>query len=292
MKDIATQILKHENEEVFFAFRTMEANHLLMQGQPNPPHRHDFYTILLVKRACGSHFVDFIEYEMKPRMVFFVSVDQVHQVVVSNNNPMGDILMFSTEFLTRNYISESFISDLGIFSCSTGTPPLDIPVETFPKLVAITAEIKAAFEGDSPFRFDIIAAHLKLFLIECNKFAVKPAEQNTQAIQSGRPIVKKFRELLESNILQWHKVNEYADAMNISPDYLNNVVKSNIGKTAKEMIMQRIILEAKRLGLHTSLTNKEIAYRLGYDDPSHFSKIFKKEAGVSFSDFRIQLGKL
>lgn len=289
MDQIPTQILKHNNEEVFFAFRTMEDNHVLHKDDPNPPHRHEFFTILIVKEAAGSHFIDFTEHSLKPRTVFFVNVDQVHQVV-THDNPRGDILMFSNEFLTRNYISHDFISNLGIFSCSSVTPPLELKAEEFKKIESMSDEIRKAFDGNSPFKYDIIAAHLKLLLIECNQFVASTIDQNNpQAIQSGRTILKNFRDLLEKNFLQWHKVNEYADAMSISPDYLNNVVKNSIGKTAKEMILQRIVLEAKRMGLHTTLSSKEIAYHLGYDDPSHFSKLFKKETDMSFTEFRAKL---
>lgn len=286
MNNIPTQKLEHQNESVFFAVRTMEENHIVMKDQPSLPHRHDFYTVLLVKEACGSHFIDFTEHKMKPQLVFFVSPGQVHQVLVNNDSPSGDILMFSDEFLSRNYISEAFILNLGMFSCNSETPPLEIPIESFNKLINISTAIKEDFKDSSPFMFDSIAAHLKLFLIECNKHAIKPKDDNPQTIQSGRPIIQNFRKLLNQHFSTWHKVNEYAEAMNISPDYLNNVIKTNIGKTAKEMIFQRLILEAKRMGLHTDLSSKEIAYQLGYEDPSHFSKFFKKESGQSFSVFR------
>ena len=289
MNHIPTQQLKHANEKVSFAFRTMEGNHKLLGKQPDLPHRHDFYTVLLVKNACGSHFIDYVEHPMQSKVVFFVGPGQVHQVVVNSDNPSGDILMFSDDFLNKNYISEEFIFNLGMFSCGGGTPPILLSDETYEKLCLISNEIRQAFEGDSPFKFDIIGAHLKLFLIECNKFAVPSKEENPQALQSGRPLVKKFRQLLDTNYQNWHKVNEYAEEMSITPDYLNNILKTNIGKTAKELIFQRIIVESKRLGLYTALTTKEIAYQLGYDDPSHFSKFFKKETGQAFTEFKKQL---
>jgi AraC family transcriptional regulator, transcriptional activator of pobA len=292
MNHIPTQELKHEDEQVFFAFRTMEENHLKAEGQLSPPHRHDFYTVLLVKKACGSHFIDYEEFKMEPQTIFFVSPEQVHQVVVTGDEPSGDIIMFSDEFLSRNYISEAFISNLGMFSCGTTTPPIRLSETSCEKICQLSNEIKKAFEGDHPFKFDLIAANLKLLLIECNLYAVPSLDVNPQSMQSGRPLVKTFRELLNKHVYDWHKVNEYAEAMNISPDYLNNVIKSNIGKTAKEMIADRIILEAKRLGLHTQLSTKEIAYQLGYDDPSHFSKFFKNVSGQSFTDFRLQLEKM
>ncbi|MFA9392923.1 MAG: AraC family transcriptional regulator [Prolixibacteraceae bacterium] len=292
MNAIPTHELKHEDEHVFFAFRTMEENHKKAKGEKPLPHRHDFYTVLLVKNACGSHFIDYEEFKMKPRSIFFVAPGQVHQVVVTNEHPSGDILMFSEEFMSRNYISEEFISNLGMFSCGINTPPIELEEESFVKISNLSAEINCEFAGDSTFKFDSIASYLKLILIECNAYAVLPKDSNPQNIQSGRPLIKQFRHLLDKHVNSWHKVNEYAEAMNITPDYLNNVIKTNVGKTAKELIIQRIILEAKRLGLHTDLSTKEVAYQLGYDDPSHFSKFFKKETAQSFTDFKAQLEKM
>lgn len=291
MQEIPTQELTHRNEKVFFAFRTMEENHERTGGKPDVPHRHDFYTIILVKNATGKHFVDYVEYQIKPNIIFFVNPEQVHQVVVEGDIPSGDIIMFNADFLMRYSIDEDFIFNLGLFSCGTGTPPLLIPDGGMNKLIALSNEISDAFTNDEPYKFEVIAAFVKLFLIECNKYAVPSQNLNPQNLQSGRPLIKNFRELLDNHYSDWHKVSDYANALNITSDYLNNVLKSNLGKTAKEMIFQRIILEAKRLGLHTELTSKEIAYRLGFDDPSHFSKFFKNETGESFSEFKVQLEK-
>jgi AraC-like DNA-binding protein len=291
MQEIPTQELTHRNEKVFFAFRTMEENFERTGGKPDVPHRHDFYTIILVKNADGKHFVDYVGYEIKPNIIFFVSPDQVHQVVVKGDIPSGDIIMFNTDFLMRYSISEDFIFNLGLFSCGTGTPPLLVPNQGIVKLIALSSEIKEAFDNESAYKFETISAFLKLFLIECNKYAVPSKDLNPQNLQSGRPLIRNFRELLDKHYSEWHKVSEYANALNITSDYLNNVLKSNLGKTAKEMIFDRIIIEAKRLGLHTELTSKEIAYRLGFDDPGHFSKFFKNETGESFSEFKVQLEK-
>ncbi len=282
---IPSQVLMHNSEKVFFAFRTMEENHVRTGGQPDRPHRHEFYTILLIRNACGTHVVDYVEYPMKPGTVFLLSPGQVHQVI-STCEPSGDIIMFNDEFLDRNYVSHQFITNLGLFSQSTTTPPLWPNELGVQKLSLLAFEIKQAFGGESPFKFDMIASYLKLFLIESNTFATAPQSNNPQTIQAGRLLVQEFKGLLESRFKEWHKVSDYASQLNITPDYLNNVIKSSVGKSAKEMILTRIVVEAKRLGLHTDLSSKEIAYQLGFDDPAHFSKLFRNETGEPFSAFR------
>ncbi len=277
--------LKHNDEKVFFAYRSMEENHEKTGGKPDLPHRHEFYTILLLRNACGKHFVDYVEYPMKPGIIFLLSPGQVHQVI-SNIKPAGDIIMFNDEFLERNYIDKDFISNLGLFSCSTSVPPIEVPVEMMDQFSAYGNEISKAFNSNNSYKYDIIASYLKLFLISCRSYAVASQEENPQALEAGKQLVRKFKMLLEENFEKWHRVSTYADEMSITPDYLNNVVKSNIGKTAKELINDRVILEAKRIGLHTQLSNKEIAYQLGFDDPSHFSKFYKNNEGISFAAFR------
>jgi len=291
MQQIPLQELTHRNEKVFFAFRTMAENYERTGGKPDVPHRHDFYTVMLVKNAVGKHFVDYVEYPIKPGILFFVSPEQVHQVIVEEPVPDGDLIMFNPEFLLRYSIREEFVQNLGLFSCSIETPPLKVPDEEMPRISSLSSEIRKAFLDENSYKFETIAAYLQLFLIECNKFASISSDQNPQNLQSGRPLIKSFKNLLNSHYPYWHKVSDYSGALNITPDYLNEVLKSNLGKSAKEMIFDRIVLESKRLGLHTELTSKEIAYRLGFDDPSHFSKFFKNETNQSFSEFRVQLEK-
>ena len=126
--------LTHNNEKVSFAFRTMEDIHERNGNTPDLPHRHEYYTILWAKKVCGQHFIDYIEYPIRPNFIFFVNPGQIHQVI-TYGNPEGYVIMFTPEFLSQNQISEEFILNLGLFSCSTGTPPLQINDDDAVKLI-------------------------------------------------------------------------------------------------------------------------------------------------------------
>jgi len=277
--------LLHENEEVAFAIRSTKDVQNMFGDNTDKPHRHNYYTVLWSHRYSGQHIVDYHEFDMKPNDIFFVSPGQVHQVK-HNDKADGTVILFTCDFMAKNSISEYFIYNLNLFSEVSSTPPINVNQQSAIKMKHYVDDMCKAFIQNETFKGDLIGAYLKLFLIECNKFAHESLSENTQAIQSGSNIVKKFKELLEKHFSTWKKVNEYATSLNLTSDYLNNVIKSAVGKTAKELIQQRIILESKRLGLHTKLSNKEIAYRIGFDDPSHFSKFFKTNEGVSFTDFR------
>ena len=77
--------------------------------------------------------------------------------------------------------------------------------------------------------------------------------------------------------------------LNISEVYLNEAVKESVGLSVGAYIRARIILQAKRQLAYTSLSAKEIAYSLGYEDYAYFSKLFRKNVGKSPSDYRKNL---
>ncbi|MBL4658385.1 MAG: helix-turn-helix domain-containing protein [Flavobacteriales bacterium] len=86
-------------------------------------------------------------------------------------------------------------------------------------------------------------------------------------------------------------VKEYADLLSTTSEHLNGETKKVRGKTASDLISDRIILEAKRLLMYSEFSNKEIAYFLNYEDPSYFSRFFKNKIGISPSEFRDNLQK-
>jgi len=99
-------------------------------------------------------------------------------------------------------------------------------------------------------------------------------------------ILRDFKSLVEQKYRKWHQVQNYASEINITPKHLSQTVKNVTGKVAKEYIQDRLVLESKRLLLHTDQAIKEIAYEIGFKEPLHFSNFFKKQTGVSPSDFR------
>jgi len=203
----------------------------------------------------------------------------------------GLLMMFNCNFLDKHFINKEFISNLGLFSEISDSPPISVDEKTASILQTYVDQICEAFNSNDNFSSEKIGAWLKLFLIECNKFAPVLKTDNPQVLQSAKSILRRFKDILDEKFKTWKQLNDYAAELNISPDYLNIVIKNSIGKTAKELIQQRIILESKRLGIHTELSTKEIAYQLGFDDPSHFSKFFKNSENLSFSDFRKGLEK-
>jgi len=285
MHDIKTYTqIDHQSEDISFRISRMEDIWEVRGGKADDPHRHDYYTVLLVKHANGKHVVDFFSYDLQPLQLFFISPGQVHQVIESERS-VGYAILFSSQFLVENNIPPYFIEDLALFRDYGDTPPLSLNAVEFQELSLFAEAMLKAVESDLKFKDQANSAYLKLLLIRSNNLCTLGIE-NPQKQEAGNTLLKNFKELVNVQYMNWKQTSDYAAALNVTPDHLNRVVKSLVGKTAKEIVQSRITLAAKRLICFSELSTKEIGYRLGFSEPANFSAFFKNETGLSPSAFK------
>lgn len=270
-----------------FDLKRMAAIYEAAGGRVDAPHRHDYYTILLVRDAEGHHMIDFERYPFEPPCVFFVSPGQVHQVV-ERRKSSGHVITFSPDFLGQNHIRASFISDINLFRDYGQAPPLRLDAPLLATLQQLIEHMEAYLASPHTYTYEAVGACLKLFLINCHHACDLNDAAHTQVVQAGLSILRDFKSVVEAHITAEHKVAFYADRLAVTPDHLNKTVKSMIGKSAKEYLQSRLIVEAKRKLVFTDLSAKEIAYELGFKEPAHFSNFFKKCTRQSVSAFRAQ----
>lgn len=275
--------VNRQDSSVSFGISRMEDIYTKHSGQPDEPHRHNFFTIVLVQDADGKHFIDFSEYELTARRVFFLSPGQVHQII-ENRASNGFAMVFSGQFLAGNNIPLRFIDDLNLFNNYGEAPPLELYPEQLGKLSSICEDMFRFYHSDMKFKDQALGSLLRLFLIECNNACQTPAHPQSQ--EGSQRILRDFRQLVNDRFKEWHASSDYAEALSITPDYLNRVVKSYIGKTAKDYIQSRITTASKRLLYFSDLSIKEISYELGFSEPAHFSSFFKNCTGESPAQFR------
>ncbi|MFA6457744.1 MAG: helix-turn-helix domain-containing protein, partial [Bacteroidota bacterium] len=116
----------------------------------------------------------------------------------------------------------------------------------------------------------------------------KKREQGYVELKKGADLdyTRLFKDLLDKNFAQKKNVSAFAELLHVSEKRLNHATSVVLGKTPKQMIDERVLLEAKRLLTHTSNTIKEIAFSIGFDEPTNFIKYFRKHTSHTPVEFR------
>jgi AraC family transcriptional regulator, transcriptional activator of pobA len=146
--------------------------------------------------------------------------------------------------------------------------------------------IAAEFDGRAPGRLGMIEARLALVLIALHRMQAVSLQAERGPGDRALHHVMRFRQLVDQDFRSHKPIEAYAGRLGITSTHLNRICSENLGDTALGLIHQRIILEAKRYLTFTSLSVKEVALALAYDDPSYFTRFFKRETGVSPLGFR------
>ncbi len=254
------------------------------------PHRHAYYEICVFINGAGSHMIDFRNFGIKSNSIHFLTPGQVHRIS-REENYHGFLLVFSREFYSLGLQDEDLLMTLPFFNNNTSEPILNLNREEFRELLDIIEHLRTDYKRDSEIREDVLRSYLHIFLLKCRYFFNRNYFGNEIIKDPKFQLVNKFRNLVEQNYHEVHLVREYADLLNESPAHLNKIVKMITGENASEFIIKRIVLEAKRLLIYTDLSNKEISFKMNYDDPSYFSRLFRKKVGTSPSEFRILMKK-
>ncbi|MDX2281923.1 MAG: helix-turn-helix transcriptional regulator [Saprospiraceae bacterium] len=259
---------------------------------PDLPHRHDFFTIILVKNALGSHQIDFQTFDLQDNTLYFIAPEQVHHLAVdAGTDPSGHVLMFTRDFLQQYSLGPDGLHGLELFFNCDEARPLALETEEMAVLLDISSKIADEHNTSRVYRWEILGAFLSLLLLESSRMKLEKQQHNVQLGHRASEIVRSFKNAVEQHFQEWHLVVDYAQAQHLSSNYLNEVIKSETGSSAKDWIQQRLLLEAKRLAQYSDMPAKEIAFALGYEDVAHFSKFFKNLEGRSFSEFKNGLRK-
>ena len=248
------------------------------------PHRHNFYMICFIIEGSGIHVIDFEKIDIIPNRLFFVKPEQVHFWKVQPGSKFA-LVQFSVDFLTElfNYESIPAISE-------SFDPYIDLDANAAMLFYNILHKIDYENLHHQYNSNKIIQTNIFLLLSEIERLVA--SYSTTRGKSNKYTILDNFKNLLNKKYKEITSVNEYARQLNITPNYLNIVVKETTGLTANELMHKRIILEAKRLLINEHLDIIQIAFELGFKDASYFARFFKRSTGLSPTGFRDQIYKM
>lgn len=244
----------------------------------------DHYTLMWMKKGFKSVQIDFESFDDSSDSIYFITSGRKVKIQFEGE-PEGWILRFSREYFKTQIREQLNIKHIDIFSSFGKVPKMILSPQIGKRVHSIAEMIDELKGSDIPNKEAAVASLLKTLIIYCDsKCNIKIThEKNSNEVQ----IVIKFKELVARHYTQAHKVSEYADMMNLSPKYLNQVVKNVLGMTAKQIIHDQLVIQARRELKFSNDSVKEIAFRLGFSEPFHFSNYFKKMIGYSPSEYRL-----
>jgi AraC-like DNA-binding protein len=226
---------------------------------------------LLVWCAAGSTtlLVDHTEYVLQPYRVLTITSGQIH-CFKNLHQAQGVILEFTLDFFCKDDTDIELIFHNGLFCHFAMNEIIEIPdyqeIQTQLNLISQELDLK-------PYQYLIsIHARIELILIEINRAKVNRGDQ----IWKPDALFLKFLEMVRENFKHNYSLAELAHQLGTTQAKLNEMAKLHTGKTAQHVIYGLIISEAQRLLTYQSLSVKEVAYQLGFNDPFYFSNFFKK----------------
>lgn len=246
-------------------------------------HRHGYYHILWMTRACGEHIIDFETYELKDNAVFFLSPGQVH-TWTSSIEPQGYIINISTQFFLRILSSLESGIDLPFSRLIDQAPVLYLTHENAGCLEPLLLNIEDEFKANLPGQQEVVKAFLLVLLTRL--WRLYPPKRFEPSKVKDHETVKRFKRLVEQNFSHTTSVKRYAQDLALTERKLSQCVKSVTGHSPVKLIHQRLALEAKRLLTQTELGISELAYQLNFEDPAYFSRFFRRETGFTPTAFR------
>jgi AraC family transcriptional activator of pobA len=255
-------------------------------GKLTLPHRSDFYHIIWIEKGSPTHFVDFKPVKIPKNSILFIGRSKVH-LFDSAGGFDGKIILFTDNFFCKNQDDIDFLHSTIVFNDLLETSPLKLDSirEDLSSLLALMEN--AIGNQQLTSRRDVLQNYLHNFLLLCD---AEKRKHGFTEIPKGpnRDYAVLFISLVNEHFTKIKSVQLFADMIHISEKRLGRATAAVLGKSPKEIINDRVLLEIKRLLVHTNMPIKEIGFSLGFSEPTNFIKYFKQQTGSTPSEFREQ----
>ena len=249
-----------------------------------------FYFISLKKISGAGFKYGRMDYDFTEASLLCMAPEQLSFVtnVEEDAQTEGWGLYFHPDLIRSSFLNEK-IKDYSFFSYDM-SEALHLSDKEKNTLYSIVQTIQEEFSANlDTYSTDLIISNIEVLLNHCKRFY---GRQFITRSQHNKGIVSRFEKLvndyLESEQVRnsgLPSVRYCAEELNLSPNYLGDLLKQETGKSAIEHIHYHLIEKAKNLLIDPSLSVSEVAYGLGFEQPQNFSKLFKQKTGISPKEF-------
>ncbi len=246
------------------------------------PHSHPFFQVL-ISRGPGILMRDFVEHRLSGVCLAFLGPGEVH-CIPRSPRLRGYFASFTQSFFDGRTPPPSRLLEGPFFFGSIAILPV-LEREAQARFSAVFEEMVREYQEERPGGPEVLRALLEILLTR----AARLCPGGSGALTRPAQLARTFRLLVERHFRERHLPAAYAPLLGVTANHLNDTVRGQSGQSAGGVIRERQVLEAKRLLLHSAWSISEIAYHLGFKDPSYFSRFFARHTGGSPGAFREEI---
>jgi AraC family transcriptional regulator, transcriptional activator of pobA len=253
-------------------------------------YRPDYFSFLFVKDAHGKYTVDEMTFAIEPGMVYFTNPGNFRTFEWYAIND-ACVITFDESYL-KKYVHHDVFKDFSFLLTEIVQPRVLEPA-LYDSLETLYRQIHQEHIGESIYKDKIIGGLMVVLLLKVKEYfwhdynPIYEGNRSSQIVKSfRRNLEDHYRDLVSGKGEMVFRVQDYAAAQNLHPNYLSNVIKTKTGKSISAWIADKTIAEAKSLLQNSTSPIKEIASLLGFTEANHFSNYFKKHSGISPVSYR------
>lgn len=236
-------------------------------------HRHNYFELFYFLEGSGTHQIDFLTHPIESFSIHLVPPGSLHSVSRTADS-QGKVLLFTKSFL-YSLVDFTPSAHLNLWKAS---PVFNLTASEITFIELCFSQMEDEFKQNRLEKLKVLGSLMQMIFILLMR-------QAPRQITTGQGVVDQFFEMLEQNFTATLSAAAYAKKLGVSLNGLNKTLHLSGNSSAKACIIERKILEAKRLLVHSKWSVKETAYYLGYADPNYFSKVFKNVNGTTVSQF-------
>lgn len=241
------------------------------------------YTLILIHSGEGIYHADFASFQFSGPIILFSTPLQTI-FIEQQKNLEYTLLKFHGDFYCIEIHREEVACNGLLFNNIYLEPSVILSQQQHDDFHQLLNRLEEELTGSDSSEM-VLKSYLQVVLAKCSTFKLKSLEKEAVIISKDEKM-EQFRLLLDEKYLTLHKPNDYAALLAISPNTLTKKTIKYFGKTPSQLIQDRLILEAKKMLHLTTLSIKEIAYQLQFNDEYYFSRFFKKYTQISPQAFR------
>lgn len=262
--------------------------HILGKERPHiyAPHRLDFYGIMVFTAGNGKHQIDQREIEVAAGDIIILGPGQVHAFLQVKNLD-GYIISISEDFFVANQEGLKYNENHEILEKAIAAMHLHMPNDYQEISNHLLESLLIEFNKSMNLINLKLIFHLISSLLQVLNSILKDGAVNmVDYSDRDRILAYSFRSLLIENVRTKRQLSFYLDQLIISQSRLQQATKKTFGKSPKELLDETLILHIKKQLADPCKRIQEIAYDLGFSEPTNFIKFFKKHTGQTPESYR------